>query len=136
MRREQSAVVLGDAVRLVAEVDEAKQVLEVLPAGIGDGVKPGHLVGRAGSMFSGSRVAVFAKGDEHDAVEQPLGHFDRLVERMVQLEVEIGNQLGAVDGIGVVELVADLALAVRSILSSKSDGAGRLAGVASIKPLR
>ena len=110
MRREQPAVVLGNAVGFVAGVDEAKQVLETLPAGIGDGVKAGHGVS-LGDRLLGQQLAIFAKGDEDDAIEQALGHFDRLVQRVLLLEMQFGNQLGAVARVGVVELIADLPLA-------------------------
>ena len=56
-------------------------------------------------------MAVFAKGDEHDAIEQALGHVDRLVQRAFLLEMQFGNQVGAVARVVLVELVADLPLA-------------------------
>ena len=110
VRREQPAVVPGNAVGLVAGVDEAKEVLEVLPAGIGDGVKAGHRVS-LGDRLLGQQLAIFAKGDEHDAIEQALGHFDRLVQRALLLEVQFGDQVGAVAASRHRRAVADLPLA-------------------------
>ncbi len=78
MRGEQPAVVLGNAVGLVAHVDEAEEILEVLPAGIRHRMEAGDLVG-LGDGPLGQQLPILAKGDEHDAVEQPLGHFDGLV---------------------------------------------------------
>ena len=42
-----------------------------------------------GNGALGQQIAVLAKGDEHDAVEQPLGHFNGLVERVRALEMEV-----------------------------------------------
>ncbi len=110
VRREQPAVVLGNAVAAAAGVDEAKEVLEVLPAGIGDSVKAGHGVS-VGDGLLGQQAAIFAKGNEDDAIEEALGHFNRRVPRVIPLEVQLGDQVVAVARVGVVEFVADLPLA-------------------------
>ena len=106
MGGEKAAVVARDAVGLVADVDEAEEVLKILPTGIGDGVEPGHGVGLGDRLF-GQQMAVLAEGDEHDAVDEPLRHFDRVVQRAVLAVVQFGDQVGAVAGIVLVKLVAD-----------------------------
>ena len=84
VRREETAVVTWDVGRLISLVDKAKQAFETLPARIGDRRKTGHCIS-FGDGFFGQQAAVFAKGDEHDAVNQPLRHFDRQIERMIEL---------------------------------------------------
>ena len=115
VRREQPAVITGNAVRFVAGVDEAKEILEVLPTGIGHGVKAGHAV-RLGDRLLGQQPAILAKGDENDAIEQPLRHLDRLVQRPLLFEMKLGDQLRAVAGVILVEPVADLPLALGRFL--------------------
>ena len=88
MRSEQPPVELRNPAFLVAVIHKPKQSLEALPARIGDGMKTGDAV-RLGNRLFREQLAVFAEGDEHDAVEQPLRHFNRVVERMLQFEMEL-----------------------------------------------
>ncbi len=112
MRCEEAAVVFWDVVDGVAGVDESEQSFEVLPFGVGDVVETTNRAGFGNRIF-GQKAAVFTKGDKNDTVEEPLRHFDGIIEG--ELLAQQANQFDAITGVVFVELFADLSLAVVGI---------------------
>lgn len=70
-------------------IDDMKEVEEALPAGVGDAVVGGD--GFIGTFdgFWAKEAAVFAEGDEDDAIEEQLCDVDGLVERFLMVGAEV-----------------------------------------------
>ena len=75
---------------VVANVDEAEQVLEVLPAGIGDRRETGYLA-RVANRIRRKQLPVFAERNENHAIEQALGHFNRGFDRVAFFVAQVAD---------------------------------------------
>ena len=64
----------------------------------------------------GQQIAVFAKRDEDDAVEDLLGDVDGVVQRFLELEMQVLDQQEAVFAVRLVEFVADLRCRLSDLL--------------------
>ncbi len=128
VRRKQAAVVFGNFVRRASDVDEAEQILEVLPSRVGNGMEASHRI-RLGNCLFGQQAAVFAKRDENDAIEQALGHLNGGVDGVIEVPVQIRDQLKPLLVVVIVKLVADFALAI-GCFAEQPNGARWLAAYA------
>ena len=88
-------------------VDGLEQVDEVPPARVGHlGKRRQRAVGQVDAAGR-QQLAVFAKGDEDDTVENSLGDEDRRIERLLVLVVQMLDQPNAVIVVFLVQFIAD-----------------------------
>jgi hypothetical protein len=108
---EAPVVAVGDIGVGLAFVDDVEEVQEALPTGVGDAVVRGYGIPGALDGFWAEEAAVFAEGDEDDAVKEALGDVDGVVEGFFVVVAEVFDEAGALVGVVFVEFVADFLLA-------------------------
>ncbi len=105
---EQAAVVFGDVVGSLPTSIKRKRFLKFCQRGFVTSWNP-ETVRPLGMVLLGQQLPVFAKGDEHDAVEQPLGHFDGGIGNVAE-RLKMLDKLRAGIRVKLVKFVADRGL--------------------------